>query len=382
MKVLHVISGLRTGGAETMLYKLLAGADAARDAMVVSLGADGPMGPPIAALGVPVVPLGATPGRLPTPASLLRLVRLVRRFAPDVVQGWMYHGNLAALAAVGTSGARRPALWNIRSTLCDVDQEKRTTSAVIRLGARLSRWPAHIVYPSEAAALEHEAAGYASQRRVLIGNGFDTTRFRPDADARTHARALLGVHDDRVLLGHVARFHPMKNHVGLLRAAALLRDAGVRFHLAMIGRDVDDANAELSAVRRELALDGHLSLLGERRDVVALTPGFDVAVSSSSWGEAFPNVLGEAMACGVPCVATDVGDSARVVGDAGIIVARRDPAALASALARVARLDAAERARLGEAARARVLAHYSLPAIVAQYERLWATTAGTTRRAA
>ena len=382
MRLLHVISGLRTGGAETMLYKLLAGAKTSRDAIVVSLGEDGPMGAAIAALGVPVVPLGATPGRVPTPAALLRLVRLVRAFAPDVVQGWMYHGNLAALAAAGTSGTRRPVLWNIRSTLCDVDQEKRTTTAVIRVGARLSRWPAHIVYPSETAAVEHEAAGYSAHRRVLIGNGFDTARFRPDAELRLRARTALGVTDDRVLLGHVARFHPMKDHAGLLRAAALLRDAGVRFHLAMIGRGVDDGNAELAGLRRELGLEGCVSLLGERRDVADVTPGFDVAVSASSWGEAFPNVLGEAMACGVPCVATDVGDSRRVVGDGGLVVDRRDPAALAAAVERLARLDREGRARLGEAARARVLAHYSLPAIVAQYEDLWASATGAARRAA
>lgn len=294
----------------------------------------------------------------------------------------MYHGNLAAHAAAGLGGRRGRVVWNIRSTLCDIDQEKRFTAAVIRLGARLSGWPARIVYPSEAAALEHEAVGYSASHRVLIGNGFDTARFAPDPHARAALRATLGLAADDVLFGHVARWHPMKDHAALLRAAALLRDAGVTFHLAMIGRDVDEHNAELTGLRAALGLADRVHLLGERRDLHLLTPGFDIAVSSSSWGEAFPNVLGEAMACGVPCVATDVGDSARVVGEAGRIVARRDPAALARAMRELAALEEPARQHLGRLARERVLAHYSLPAIVRQYGETWREVAAAPERAA
>lgn len=382
MRVLHVITGLSTGGAEMMLHKLLAGGSGATESAVVSLVPGGPMRERIEGLGVQVASPGGARGRMPGPATLWRLARELRRFRPDVVQGWMYHGNLAAHAAVSTSRRSLPVLWNVRSTLADIDEEKPMTAAVIRLGARLSWLPARIVYPSAVAAWQHEAIGYSPRRRVLIPNGFDTGRFAPSAEQRAAARAALGVAPDAPVVGHVARHHPMKDHENLLRAAAILRRDWPRLTVLMVGRDVDEANASLVAARRDLGAEGVVRLLGERSDLPALTNAFDVAVSSSSWGEAFPNVLGEAMACGVPCVATDVGDSAAVVADTGQIVPPRDAERLAAALGAMLALPMDERRRLGEAARARVVAEYSLPAVVARYEELWSSLASSRRSAA
>lgn len=368
-----MISGLATGGAEMMLYKLLSGsASLGVESAVIALAGGGPMRAEIESLGVPVHSLDLARASVPSPASVARLRRAVRGFAPDVVQGWMYHGNLAALAAAG--GARRtPVLWNIRSSLYDIDAEKRLTALVIRLGARLSRLPAGVVYVSRVSAAQHQAVGYDASRAVIVPNGFDTARYAPDPAARAALRASLGLPADAIVIGHVARYHEIKDHANLLRAAARLhaRRPDVRF--VLVGAGVDAANEALGSQAASLGVAGVLHLLGERRDVARLTPGFDVA-TSASWGEAFPNVLGEAMACAVPCVATDVGDSAEIVGATGVVVAPRDPEALAAGWEKVLARGPDGRRALGAAARERVVSRYSLGGVIARYVELYRAT--------
>jgi len=173
-----------------------------------------------------------------------------------------------------------------------------------------------------------------------------------------------------VVFGHVARFDPMKDHAGLLRAAAALVAARPQARLVLIGQGVDGANPALARAVAEYGLAGHAHLLGPRPDVAAWTAGFDVAVSSSV-SEGFPNVVGEAMACGVPCLVTDVGDSALVVGDAGRVVPPADAAALAAAAAALVDLGEDGRRRLGAAARARVAAEFGLPVVIGRYEAFY-----------
>jgi glycosyltransferase involved in cell wall biosynthesis len=377
-----VITGLSTGGAEMMLYKLLSGLDGAKvESRVVTLVDGGAMRPDIESLRIHVDALGLGRGAVPKPRALWRLGRIVRQFRPDILQGWMYHGNLAATAAAAAAGTSLPVVWNVRSSLCDVGTEKRLTDLVIRAGARLSSRAARIIYVSRESARQHEALGYAPGRRVLIPNGFDTARYAPRPGAREDLRRQLGIAAECELIGHVARYHEMKDHPGLLRAAAriLARRPQVRF--VLVGRDVDARNPEIARLVAELGLVGRVFILGERKDVADLTPGFDIATSSSAWGEAFPNILGEAMSCGVPCVTTDVGDSAEIVGDTGLVIPPRDPDALARAWESLLSRPAV-RARLGQAARERVLRRYSLAAVVGQYEGLYADTVARRRTGA
>jgi len=373
VRCLHVITGLSVGGAEMMLYKLLAGLRGhAMHSSVVSLAEGGPMQARIESLGVEVRSARMVRGGPPTPAAMLRLVALLRRFRPDVVQGWMYHGNLAATAAATMAGMPRPVLWNVRSSLAGAGTEKRRTEAVIRLGARFSGRPTRIVYVSRASAQQHEAIGYAASKRVLIPNGFATDEFRPVEGAGTLLRRQLGLPDDCLVVGHVARWHPVKDHATLLRAAALLLSRLPHARFVLAGHGVDAANGDLRALIDALGITDRVFLLGERGDLAEVTAGFDVATSSSS-SEAFSNVLGEAMSCGVPCVATDVGDSAAIVADAGITVPPRNPVALADAWEAI--LTAPDtRLAMGRAARDRVLRHYSLDAVAGEYARLYAET--------
>jgi glycosyltransferase involved in cell wall biosynthesis len=367
IKVMFVITGLATGGAENMLLKMCARLDRDRFVpSVVSLWDKGVVGPKIEALQVPVHALGIHPRR-PSPAGLLRLRRLVAQQQPDVLQGWMYHGNLAA------SLARRgkPALWGIRQSLYDLAKERWLTRWVIRLSAYTSRSASAIVYNSRVSAGQHQAMGFHAAATQIIPNGFDVDAYRPDEAARHEVRRELGLSANALLIGLIARYHPMKDHVNFLKAAAQLQLPGRDVNFVLAGRGADRDNDLLLRALHELRLDKRTFLLGEREDVARLTAALDIATSASAWGEGFANAIGEAMSCAVPCVVTDVGDSAWIVGDTGKVVPMRDAAALAGAWRDLIEPGIEVRQTLGRRARQRVVDNFSLPAVVKQYEDLY-----------
>lgn len=370
IRLLHLITDLDVGGAEMMLYKLLCGLDrAAFAAEVLSLTDIGPLGTRIRELGVPVHALGLRRG-LPDPRALARLVRRLSHDLPDVVQTWMYHADLLGGLAAKLAGGI-PVVWNMRQSNLSPSVNRRRTLLVVRACARLSRWlPARVVCGSQAARQAHARLGYDATKMCIIPNGFDLTAFVPDAGARRSVRHELGLADDAVLIGLVARFDPQKDHRTFVEAAALLRRQQPAVHFVLCGDGVTWQNEALAGWIAAAGLRERCHLLGRRDDVPGLTAALDVATSSSI-GEGFPNAVGEAMACGVPCVVTAVGDSAAVVGPTGVVVPPRDPPALAAGWRALLALGPAGRRCLGQAARRRIAERFSLPAVVAQYERLY-----------
>jgi glycosyltransferase involved in cell wall biosynthesis len=370
LNVLHAITGLGVGGAQMMLVRLLGAIDRTRfRSSVLSLLPPGTLAPRIAALSVPVASLDMQHG-LPAPRHLGRLARLARGLAPGLIQGWMYHGNLAGTFARWWCRDHALLVWSVHHSISGLAEEKPLARRLIALSARLSQLPDAIVYCSPTSARQHEALGFAAERTVIIPNGIDTELFRPEREAATRLRQLTGA--DRPLVGMVARWHAMKNHAGLIRAAATLWRQGLELQLVLIGEGLDAGNAELAAIIQAEGMQGSVSLLGVRHDVPALVPGLDLLVSPSTHGEAFPLAVGEAMAAGVPCVVTDVGDCAWLVGDTGDVVRPRDCAALAAAIGRcLAEPVDTQRAR-GLRARRRILENFALPAIAHRYEALYA----------
>ena len=378
MKILHVITGLDAGGAETMLFKLLERIDRKSFGNVVlSLSGMGLLGPRIAGLGVPVEALGLSPS-LPNPLALFGLARRIRAAQPDIVHCWMYHGNLLGGIAARLAGAPR-VLWSIRQTNVDAASIKRRTIAVVKAGAWLSRLvPDMILGNAEASRQAHVALGYDAARFDIIPNGFDLDRFRPDPGARASVRAELGLSTAAPLIGLIARYDVQKDHATFLRAAGLLakRNPEVRFLLA--GGGVEEREPALAALLGETGTGQRAFLLGHRDDVPRLTAALDIGTSSSI-GEGFANAVGEAMAAGLPMVVTDVGDSRVIVGDTGIVVPPGNPEALADGWAKLLELSPEERARRGAAARARVAAEWSLDSIVGRYEGLYRRLAEAAR---
>lgn len=369
MKVLHVITGLNVGGAENMLAKLIENDPAPHTQHVLSLLEPGPLSDRITSAGANVETLGMKRG-FPTIAAARRLARHVKGLSPDVLHGWMYHGNLAVTLAKAMTGLSIPTIWNVRHSLADESKESFRTRALLALSRRLSRRPDAIIYNSRVSAAEHEAFGYSADRRIVIPNGFDCSLFRPSPAARERIEALFGIPAGRPIVGCVARLHPMKGHGTLVSAAVRAFEQGERFHLLLVGHGLEDPPAELRALLAKLPED-HVTTCGARFDVAQWLPGLDVLAVPSGWGEAFPNIIGEALASGVPVVTTDVGDSRSIVGSAGETVPPDDPEAMANALMALLQMPTAERAGLSAEGRRRIVENYSLDAITDRYRNLY-----------
>jgi glycosyltransferase involved in cell wall biosynthesis len=378
LRILHVVTDLCRGGAETMLARLVAamrGGDVEHS--VVSLCGDGPVAESLRASGARVMsvdlrsPFAAT-------AELAHLAVAIRRADPDVVHCWMYHGNLiGGLTARATT--RAAIVWGLRSGSPAAAIVGVRTARIARAAARLSRWvPASIVCPSEATATAHAENGYARERMVVIANGFDTALFRPSAELRARARAALGVGRDEPVVGIVANVTPVKDHATFVAAAALLgRDLpAARFLLC--GDGASPANRELSRWIGATGIGGRFLLLGQREGVHDLLPALDLFTLCSR-REAFPNALGEAMACALPCVATAVGGVPELAGRAAHLVPASDPRALADAWRELLLGTAEQRAALGRAARRRIVDLVSIEVAAARHAELYAELAARPR---
>lgn len=370
IRIIHIINDLNIGGAEMMLCKLLSEANRERfDLVVVSLRNRGQLNRRIEALGIPVYSV-AMRLPLPTPTSCWRLIRLIRRLNPDVIQGWMYHSNLAAQIAGTFTHRPVTVVWNVRQTLYGIDYEKWSTAAVIKLCARLSNLPARIIYNSRIAAAQHVAIGYELQNSLVIPNGFITNVFTSSREARCSVRTELGVAEETFLIGLIARYHPVKDHGNFLHAAAILRKSHPDVQFVLCGEKVNWVNPFLCKLIDELKLAERVHLLDQRQDMARITAALDIA-TSSSYAESFPNVIGEAMSCGVPCVVTDISDMVWIVGETGRVVPSRNAQALAEGMRDLIEMGPEGRAELGRAARERIIKHFPLSKIESLYQELY-----------
>jgi glycosyltransferase involved in cell wall biosynthesis len=345
-KILHVIASLGVGGAETTLVRLVATRPSLSDeSIVVSLLPGRALTPILQDAGIEVLELDCS-SPLGIVRGLARLVGAIRRHRPDIVQGWMYYGDFFAWLALVLSGqrARTRLVWSIRCSDLDLRLYSRRLRLTVRACAILSGLPDVVTANSEAGMRFHRALGYRPRRSEVLPNGIDTVSCKPDADARAGVRRELGIAEDTILLAHVARVDPMKDHAGFLAAMATLPE--IRALVVGLGTD-------------QLSPAPNLHLLGRRPDVARLFAAADFVVSSSAFGEGFSNVLAEGMACGLPAIATDVGDARLIVGDTGSIVPPRDPSALAVAIRALAAEPLEQRRQRSTRARERITSHFS-----------------------
>ncbi|MBF0613990.1 MAG: glycosyltransferase [Magnetococcales bacterium] len=378
IRLVLVITGLKTGGAEIMLLKLIQHLDRTRfEPTVISLTDEGDVGAKLRETGVAVYSVGMRPNLLSS-VSLYRLIALFRQIKPDIVHTWMYHADLVGGVAARLSGVRHIA-WCLRNSDLSAGRSKRTTRAVMRICALLSAWlPDRIVSCSKRGSDVHVQVGYRADKMHVIPNGFELERFVPDEKCRVSVRLELNLSPQTPLVGLMARNHPQKNHFGFIEAAALVHRAIPDVHFVLAGTGIDHGHRELMQLIEHHELEAHMHLLGRREDMPRLIAALDVLASSSSFGEAFPNVLGEAMACGVPCVVTDVGDSSTIVGDTGRVVQSGDMVGLAQQLVELLQGPAEYRQSLGRRARDRVQELFDINTIARRYESFYVSMLETT----
>jgi len=374
IKIVHLITGLDTGGAEVSLQRLTGAMDRDRfENIVVSLTHEGPLSISIRDQGIRVETIGMS-RNVPSPMAFWRLYRLLQAERPDILQTWLYHSDLFGLLAGRAS--RVPAVaWNIRCSNMGEEYRQGINGMLLRILAKLSKFPDAIVANSHAGQSEHEALGYQPKRWEVLQNGFDLDTFKPDADAPTSLRKETNLANDAIIIGLVGRYDPIKDHASFIRAAGILHATYENVHFVLAGGDVDPDNHALNSMIDRQGIRNNTHLLGRRNDIPRLNAGFDIAVCCSL-GEGFPNVVGEAMACAVPCVVTDVGDAAQIVGDIGIVVPPGNSAELAGALRKMILMDANIRKQLGLAALSRIKEQYSLTRCVERYQNFYETLAG------
>lgn len=366
LRILHLISTTDVGGAEQSLARLVSRLDRAQfDNRVVSMTTLGPVGTEIQKAGIAVAALGMHKG-LPDPRGIIRLARIVRHFKPDIIQGWMYHANLLSLVF----RHKCKIFWNIRCSDMDLSQYGLIYRWTVKAGAWLSGWPDLVIANSEAGRKWHEKLGYHPSKWEVIPNGIDTELFKPDSKAGMLIRQELGISENAVVIGLIARFDPMKDHATFFKAAALLQADQPDIHFILAGRDVDLYNRTIQNQLAGLPKPEQVHLLGERADIPAVLNALDLACLNSI-SEGFPNVLAEAMSCGLPCVSTAAGDAAEIIANTGLIVPPAMPQALAVALKKLCNLDRIKRQELGRHARQRVLANYSLEHFIQSYAALY-----------
>jgi glycosyltransferase involved in cell wall biosynthesis len=371
MKILHIITGLNNGGAEAVLYRLTI-ADRENTHQVISLMDSGIYGVRLIAAGIPIHTLDMPRGRV-TFKGLFKLYQLIRTINPDVVQTWMYHPDLIG-GVIARLDGKRAVVWGVRASDSHTHTKNITSNLVLWLGVRLSKnIPARIIFNSQAGAQVHNELGYLCAKSIVIPNGYTSIEFVPDSLKRERLRAEWGCQREEVLIGMVGRWDPLKDHEVLIAALNHLKGLINRgWSCVLVGPEMTDANVELVALLDRYCMANKVALCGSRDDITAVMNALDIHVLSSK-SEAFPNVVAEAMACGSPCVVTDVGDAKLIVGDTGWVVPPSDPLALARALKEAIEEmgDTTKWQEKKKTCRSRILETYSLDRMVDAYNKVW-----------
>lgn len=370
-KIMHISTGLENGGAEGVLYRLCKH-DKQNTHIVISLIGEGKYGPLLEAQGIKVYCLNMPAGKV-TLKGLITLYKLIKKNPADVIQTWMYHADLLG-GLVAKLAGKKSIFWNVRHSTIDTKESKKTLVIVAKACAFLSRWiPNQIIYCAQEAKSAHQELGYDNTKAIVIGNGYDLELFNIDPPQGAAFRQELSLTESQLLLTMIGRYNPQKDHLNLIKSLSLVKKSGYNFKLVLIGHKMDDNNQTLLNQINQFGLKDNTILLGQRTDIPSVMNGADLNILSSSFGEGFPNVLAEAMACGTPCVTTKVGDAALIVGQTGWSVEPREHIQLAAAIedAITQQQDKPTWAKRTMACRKRVEENFSIQNMIVSYHRAW-----------
>lgn len=359
MKVVHLITSLGIGGAERQLVALVNGHSPDIHHVVISLQDEGVMGKhfhttPIYSLNLHQSPL----------KGLWKLYRILRSERPDILQTWLYHADLLGL--IFGKFARIPHIvWNVRCSNMDMSHYSKRTALIVKLLAWLSPYPQAVITNSQAGQAFHTHIGYTPRQWVPIPNGINTDLFQPNPKAGQTLRQVLKIPEDAIVIGMLGRVDPMKDYPTFLTAMKTLQEENENLYGLIAGKDTKNIERSMLSSRL-ISLDAY-------EKVPDFLNALDIFVLSSAFGEGFPNVVAEAMACGIPTIVTDVGDAAMIVQTPDQIVPPQNTGQLTLAIRKLLALSYEERNRIGQKSRERILTTYGLPTMREKYATFYKT---------
>ena len=361
IKIFHVISGLNTGGAERFLHNILS-SDLIKkkyNNTVISLISEGHYGPLLKKAGINVVTLDMKYGSLNL-GPIWKFYRILKKQKPEILQGWMYNGNLVALLGKLFFSKKSKLAWNIRLTLEIFLEMKLFTRVSIKLGKFFSSIPNSIIYNSNRSIDQHESLGFKNNKNIFVPNGFDVDEWRPNDLNKNKVREKLSIPKNAIVFGYVGRGDYQKDLPNLFKAFEAVCKNNLNIFLIAVGRKLDQYGYNSDQIK----------FLGEREDVSNIMNIFDIFCLSSR-AEGFPNAIGEAMSCGIPCIATDVGDTKFIIGETGWVVPPRNTPKLIEAMNLALQLSEDQLKILGKKARKRIIDHFSISLIEKQYDQFY-----------
>ena len=367
MKVVHIITGLGDGGAENILYKICKH-DHLNKHIVISITNKGKYFFILKKMGIKVYCMNI---KFYSILNFFYLIRLLRLLKPDIVQTWLVHGDFIGGVAARLAGIKN-IIWTILYSKLDISTEKIRTIVLIKILAKLSYViPKLIVVISKSVQKNCQNLGYQKKKLILIFSGFDLSTFKTNKYQKLLLRKKIKIKKQTPLIGIVARYHPTKDHQNLLNALSKIRSNYIDFYCVFVGYGMDKKNKILINEIKRLQLSANVKLLGANKNIPQIMNGLDINILCSK-SEGFPSVIAEAMACGTPCIVTDVGDSSLIVGKTGWVVPPMDSNKLANsiekALSKIGKVNWKNRC---DQARLRVKNNFEINKMIKSYNVIW-----------
>lgn len=370
MKIIHIITSLLDGGAEGVLFRLCC-KDKMNQHLVVSLRNEGKYGKLLSKNGIKVYTLNMKPGNFSF-IALYKLIRIIKNEKVDIVQTWLYHADFFGGLATRLAGMKN-LIWNIRHSNFDKNYPNKNLLILVKVLAKLSFFlPKKIIFCSKNSINIHKKIGYQPKKIDYVPNGYDLQKFRSFGLKKIFLKKKFNKKKGIPLLGCVARFHPQKGHENLLRALKIIKQKRISFECILVGHKINKKNKLLINMVKKFNLNNEVILLGPQKKIENVMNLIDIHILSSEYGEAFPNVVAEAMASGTPCVVTDVGDSSLIVGKTGWTVSPSNSKELASGIeSSIKKFKSKNWRYFCRYSRNRIANNFSIEKMVNNYNKIW-----------
>lgn len=368
MKILHIITSLLDGGAEGVLFRICSH-DKNNKHLVISLRGNGKYGKLLLKKGIKIYTLNMQPGKFSI-SSFFKLIKILKKEQPNIVQTWLYHSDFFGGVATRVAGIKN-LIWNIRHSDFDKKHTKKKLLILIKILAKISSFlPKRIIFCSKKSIKLHKKIGYQANKIEYVPNGYDTKKFKP------YTKKDINDVDHKTLLGCVARLHPQKDHKTLLHALNIVKKKYVvNFKCILVGLGMEKKNLKITNLIKKYNLEKEILLIGSRKNINTIMRKIDIHILASSYGEAFPNVIAEAMASGTPCVATNVGDTSLIVGNTGWITKPNNPKLLAKKIVQaIKKSRSKEWKNQCKIARDRIVKNFSIKRMTDNYNKIWLKT--------